>query len=56
MPGVVPKVISEFSKKLEIPIIAGGLIESEDEMNLAFDAGASAISTGKKGLWNIMTQ
>lgn len=60
VPGVFawsrPKGYQRVFKKLEIPIIAGGLIESKDEMKLAFDAGAAAISTEKKGLWNIMTK
>lgn len=53
LPGVVPKVISEFSKNLDIPIIAGGLIETEEEARLVLSAGASAVSAGKQELWNI---
>lgn len=56
LPGVIPKAIRNFSENLEIPIIAGGLIESEADVKFAFEAGASAISTGKKELWNILTK
>ena len=53
LPGVVPKIISEFSKNLDIPIITGGLIETDEEVKLVLSAGASAVSTGKQELWNI---
>lgn len=53
LPGVVPKVIGEFSNNLDIPIIAGGLIETEEEVRLVLAAGASAVSTGKRDLWNV---
>lgn len=51
MPGTVTKVIKRMKKELEIPIIAGGLIETQAEINEAFLSGASAISTGKSELW-----
>lgn len=53
MPGVIPKVITHFASELSIPVIAGGLIESEREVRAALDAGASAVSTSKTELWNI---
>lgn len=52
MPGIVPKVISKLKEKIIIPIIAGGLIETQEEANSAFNAGATAISTGSQMLWN----
>lgn len=51
MPGVVPKVIASLKKQLELPIIAGGLIETAEEIESALKAGADAISTGKKEFW-----
>ena len=51
MPGTVTKIIARLCEKTEIPIIAGGLIETEDEIKAAFSAGAHAVSTGKKSLW-----
>lgn len=51
MPGIIPKVISKLKERIIIPIIAGGLIETNEEANAAFDAGATAISTGSKILW-----
>jgi len=52
MPGSVLKVISRLKEVLEIPIIAGGLIESENEAVNIIKSGASAVSTGKTHLWN----
>ena len=51
MPGVIPKVISELREQVNVPIIAGGLIESEAEVKSVIAAGAAAVSTGKKSLW-----
>lgn len=52
MPGVVPRAIKEFKNVLSVPIVAGGLIEFESDIENAFDAGASAVSTSRENLWN----
>ncbi len=51
MPGVVPKVIKKLKTKLEMPIVAGGIIDSEEEIEDAFNSGAAAVSIGKEALW-----
>ncbi len=51
MPGTVTKVTKELAKELNVPIIAGGLIETEKEAEEAIRAGAIAVSTGKKEFW-----
>ncbi len=51
MPGTVFKVISRLKNTISIPIIAGGLIENESEMNEAYSSGAAAISTSRTELW-----
>jgi len=51
MPGVIPKVISDLRERVGVPIIAGGLIESEAEIKSVLAAGAAAVSTGKASLW-----
>ena len=53
MPGVIPKIITRFASETRIPIIAGGLIESEREVRSAIDAGAAAVSASNAALWNI---
>ena len=52
MPGVAYKVISKLAKT-NVPIIAGGLIETKIEVMEALGAGAVAVSTGKKELWDV---
>ena len=51
MPGILSKVIKNIKKKLDTPIIAGGLIETKEEAENILKSGASAISTGNKLLW-----
>ena len=50
MPGVIPKAVRRFSGG-SIPVIAGGLIETRQEVTAALSAGALAVSTGRKDLW-----
>ena len=52
MPGVIPKVIARLSKE-NIPVIAGGLIETKGEITAALGSGATAISTGRPELWEM---
>lgn len=51
MPGVVAKVITDLKKCINVPVIAGGLIETREEVETAVFAGATAVSTGKAELW-----
>ena len=53
MPGIVTKKIREFSQIVDMPIIAGGIIETADEVSAALEAGADLVSTGEKSLWNL---
>lgn len=50
MPGVIGKVITRVASG-ETPVIAGGLIETKDELFAALSHGAIAVSTGKQELW-----
>lgn len=50
MPGVIDKAVSRFCKG-NIPVIAGGLIETKQEVTHALGRGATAVSTGKNELW-----
>ncbi len=51
MPGTVVKVIKKIHELTDIPIIAGGLIESSDEVSAALQSGAIAVSTGNMSVW-----
>ncbi len=50
MPGVIGKAIARFSRG-NIPVIAGGLIQTKAEVTEALRCGATAVSTGKSDLW-----
>ena len=53
MPGVMPTIIKRITKDLDIPVIAGGLISTKQDIMEALEAGAIAASTGKKYLWEL---
>ncbi len=51
MPGLLPKTIRKLRALTDTPMIAGGLIETAEEVAEALAAGASAVSTGCRALW-----
>lgn len=52
MPGIATKIVSRFAKS-GIPVIAGGLVQTKQEVTEALGAGALAVSTGQIELWDI---
>ncbi|PGT78746.1 MULTISPECIES: glycerol-3-phosphate responsive antiterminator [Bacillaceae] len=53
LPGCVPHLIQKVSQETNIPVIAGGLITSHDEVTSVLKAGAHAVTTSRKELWRI---
>ena len=54
MPGIIPRVIKRIKSEIpEIPIIAGGLIESKEDIMDVLKSGGIAVSTSKESLWDI---
>ncbi|MEH7110538.1 MULTISPECIES: glycerol-3-phosphate responsive antiterminator [Bacillaceae] len=53
LPGAMPWMIKEVKERVNIPIFAGGLIRTEAEVRNALDAGAAAITTSKRDLWDL---
>lgn len=51
MPGIIPRVIHQLSQKNAVPIIAGGLIQTELDVEKILAAGAISVSTSKTELW-----
>ncbi|QKS70672.1 glycerol-3-phosphate responsive antiterminator [Paenalkalicoccus suaedae] len=51
LPGIIPHIISEVSRETKIPVIAGGLIRSKEEVQAACNAGATAVTTSNRELW-----
>lgn len=53
LPGIIPKVIEIISKYSSKPVVAGGLIETKEEVMQALNSGATCVSTTKKEIWNM---
>ena len=51
MPGTISKIINRLKEELKTPIVAGGLIETKEEIKEVISCGATAISTGKQEFW-----
>lgn len=51
LPGIAPKIISMVRRETGKPVFAGGLIETKEEVSLALEAGASAVTTSNIDLW-----
>lgn len=56
LPGLMPNIIDRLTKKTHLPIIAGGLISTQTEIENGLKAGALAISAGNPKLWNLDLQ
>ncbi|MFA9458399.1 glycerol-3-phosphate responsive antiterminator [Halalkalibacter sp. AB-rgal2] len=50
-PGILYRSIENLSKQFNIPVISSGLIETKEDMERLFTAGATALSTSKWELW-----
>lgn len=53
MPGVMPGIIKRITQQLSIPVIAGGLISSKQDIMEVIKAGAMGASASKKDLWEL---
>jgi glycerol uptake operon antiterminator len=51
LPGVIPHIIAEVRERVGIPIFAGGLIRTVDDVEQALNAGATAVTTSQSELW-----
>jgi len=52
LPGLVPKLIKSVKKEINMPIVTGGFIETEEEVRSCLAAGALSVSTSYKPLWD----
>lgn len=53
LPGVIPKVIEKLAERANKPIVAGGLIETKEEVITALKSGATCVSTTMKEIWTM---
>ncbi|RAV06498.1 glycerol-3-phosphate responsive antiterminator [Paenibacillus sp. YN15] len=51
MPGLMPRIIGEFKERVGRPLIVGGLIRSQEEIDTALGSGADYVSIGDPELW-----
>ncbi len=51
LPGVIPSVIKEIQEKTKLPVIAGGLIRTKQDVENCLAYGAYAVTTSNKELW-----
>ncbi|RXZ78482.1 glycerol-3-phosphate responsive antiterminator [Paenibacillaceae bacterium] len=51
LPGVMPHIIAEVHERTGIPIFAGGLIRTVQDVEEAVRAGATAVTTSRAELW-----
>lgn len=51
LPGLMPRVIERAVKVQKLSVIAGGMIESKEDVMMALKAGAAAVSTTRQELW-----
>lgn len=51
LPGVLPKAIRTISASSDIPIIGGGLVSDKEDVRTILEAGAIAVSSSNKSLW-----
>lgn len=47
------KVIAAVRKLVDVPVIAGGLVDTDDEIKSIISNGAAAVSTSNQTLWNL---
>ena len=53
LPGLMPKVIGQICQTSRVPIIAGGLITDKEAVMGALSAGAIAVSTTNREVWQM---
>lgn len=53
MPGIAPSIITTLKTKISQPVILGGLISTERQLNEALRFGADGVSLSNSSLWNL---
>ncbi|WP_102028651.1 glycerol-3-phosphate responsive antiterminator [Salirhabdus sp. Marseille-P4669] len=53
LPGIIPEVMQEIHDETGIPVIAGGLIRTKQDVENALNGAATAVTTSRKELWEL---
>ncbi|MEW9108497.1 MAG: glycerol-3-phosphate responsive antiterminator [Cytobacillus gottheilii] len=51
LPGIIPGIMEEIHEKTGIPLIAGGLIRTKEDVEKSIENGAIAVTTSNRELW-----
>lgn len=51
LPGIIPSVMKEIHEETGIPLIAGGLIRTIEDVKNSLESGAYAVTTSHRELW-----
>jgi glycerol uptake operon antiterminator len=53
LPGLAYcEIADQYSEVLDLPVLAGGLLKSPEDISTILQAGAVGVSTSHQGLWN----
>lgn len=53
LPGVILPEVKSLLPHLNVPLLAGGFIRTEEEARAALAAGASGVTTSSESLWGV---
>ena len=53
MPGILPGILKKLKSETKTGIIAGGLVETKEDVLALLSAGASNVSTSRQELWSV---
>ena len=53
LPGIMPRITKQLAQELEVPVIVGGLVSTQSDIQNALESGALGVSTSCKKLWNV---
>ncbi|MFD2830583.1 glycerol-3-phosphate responsive antiterminator [Corticicoccus populi] len=53
MPGIIPEILDQLTRKISFPIIAGGLINTPEEVHNILASGALAVSSTNSKVWQL---
>ena len=56
MPGIIPRAIAYLSRQTNVPIIAGGLVQTTSDVEKILASGAIAVSTTRSELWSMVPE
>lgn len=53
MPGIMPRITKQISSSLDVPVIVGGLVSEENDVEKALGSGALGVSASSEKIWEM---